>query len=355
MVTVSPEPREGFDLDELAPWDSARGQHVPEAVELYPQLDWTDVFSRDPTEHQWLVEPVLPAGRSVNWYSDMRAGKSLLALYIAAGLATGRAVFERPAGDPVHVLYIDQEMTVDDVQERLEEMGFGPDDLAHLHYLQQTLIPPFDTPDGGDALADLAKFYGAELVVIDTMAESVKGEENSADTYRWFSMFTGRALKAAGITLLLLDHQGRDATHGPRGSTAKKGYVDIVAHLVKARDERSVTLTAKYRRQSWVPQSLTVALEAGDGILRYKLESLGYPAGTLGIARDLDALDVPLDASVRTAQNVLRKAKKGKRQELINAALKYRRIRPESASGSAGRAILETEIGDCADTPEADQ
>jgi hypothetical protein len=335
------------------PYD--QGHDVPEAVELFPQLDWVDVFSRDPTEHQWLVEPVLPAGRFVLWYSDNRAMKSLLALYVAACLSAGRAVLGRPAGEPMDVLYIDAEMTVDDVQERLEAMGFRADDLMQLHYLQQTLIPPFDGPDGGNDLATIAKWYGAELVVIDTMAESVAGKENDSDTYRWFSMFTGRHLRAEGITLLILDHEGRDPGRGPRGSTAKKGYVDVVVHVVKAKDERSVTLTTTYSRQSWVPKSMSAAVEYENGVMSYRLENLGYPAGTLGTAQDLDSLKVPLNASVRTAQAVLRKANKGKRQALVNAALKYRRDRSAGVSEAQGYTPPDEASEIRVDTPVPDQ
>ena len=213
--------------------------------------------------------------------------KSLIALYLSACLATGRAIFGRPAGEPVHVLYVDQEMTVDDVQERLESMGFGPDDdLSHLHYLLQTGISPFDTPDGGESLYDIAAFYSAELVVIDTMAEAVEGAENDSDTYRRFTLFAGRRLKAAGITTLHLDHEGLDnPERGPRGSTGKKGYVDVVTRLVKAKDEESVAFTTKYAREPWVPKSVTVLLEQDNGMLRMAVDSSGWMPGVSGVAR----------------------------------------------------------------------
>ena len=36
---------------------------------------------------------------------------------------------------PIHVLYLDYEMTRADLRERLEDMGYGPDaDLKRLHY-----------------------------------------------------------------------------------------------------------------------------------------------------------------------------------------------------------------------------
>ena len=288
-------------------------------------------------------------------FFDVKVGKSLIALFIGAHLATGRAVFGGQAGEPVDVVYIDQEMTVDDVREHLEDMGFGPDDdLSHLHYHLQTLIPPFDTLEGGEALLDIARFYGAQLAVIDTMAESVQGKENEADTYRQFSMYTGRRLKAEGSPCYASTTRGGTAKKGQRGSSAKNADVDVAFGLVRAKrdDGEYLTLNTRYSRPSWVPKSVSLRLSNENGTLHFELQEAGHPPGTSGVAANLDRLGVPLDASIRQAHATLRQAGKGKGNALVSAALKYRRERAEGVPGLSGNTSVPDLFGEHLRTPE---
>ncbi len=68
-----------------------------------------------------------------------------------------------PAPHPC-TLYLDCEMTPDDLRERLGDMGYGPgDDLEPLAYYSLPSLPPLDTPEGG-AVTELAREHG-HLVV----------------------------------------------------------------------------------------------------------------------------------------------------------------------------------------------
>lgn len=292
---------------------------------LHHAIDWEELWNHQAPEHEWLAEPVLPAGRQVAIFSIAKTGKSLLALEIAAALATGRPVLNQPAAAPMHVMYVDMEMTADDLRERLESLDYGPHtDLAHLHYYQLADLPPLDTAEGGATIHRLARHHQAELVVVDTMARAVGGDENEADTYRDFYRHTGRHLKAAGIALLRLDHAGKDGVKGQRGSSAKDDDVDLVWRLTIDRD--LVTLHRTRSRIAWAPQTINLTRTDHDGILRHIVQTDDtYPAGTADVAALLDQHDVPLDASVRTAMTTLKTHGTGKRQLVVQAALRYRR------------------------------
>ena len=56
--------------------------------DLHP-IDWPSFWANDGPKADWLAEPILPAGRQVAIFSGAKVGKSLLALDIAAGLASG--------------------------------------------------------------------------------------------------------------------------------------------------------------------------------------------------------------------------------------------------------------------------
>src|SRR5205823_1713681 len=125
--------------------------------------------------------------------------------------------------EPVVAIYLDYEMTEDDVHERLADMGLGPDDdLSRLRYWLLPSLPPLDTEAGAAALfpmidAELARFPDHHgLLVVDTMGRAVAGEENSNDTFRAWWRVAGVELKRRGMTWARTDHAGKDKTRGQR-------------------------------------------------------------------------------------------------------------------------------------------
>lgn len=290
-------------------------------------VDWSTFWTEDDDEQEWVWRNVLAKGRGHAIYAVHKGGKSLLALYIAADMATSG----------FSCLYLDYEMTKSDVRERLRDMGYGPEsDLSHLYYALLPTLPALDSEEGGMALAQIvdriaAADPGRHLVtIIDTISRAVWGEENSADTWRLFYVHTGLRLKQRGVTWLRLDHGGKDSTKGQRGSSGKGDDVDVVWKLTPT--ENGITLHRELARMSWVPE--TVALLQEDFPLCYLPAKFDWPDGTVVLANILDRLELPLDASVRTAGIELRKIDEGRRHDFVSAALKFRRERSESRLGN---------------------
>ena len=114
-------------------------------------IDWPVLWALDPPGEEWAIPQILPRGRECAIFGSAGVGKSLVMLDVASAKATGRSALGEPPTDPVSVVYIDAEMTAGDLQERLADLGYGPDDdLSHLHYYQLQNLPPLDTPDGRD-------------------------------------------------------------------------------------------------------------------------------------------------------------------------------------------------------------
>jgi hypothetical protein len=275
----------------------------------------------------YLVAPFLARGRGHALYAPAKAGKSLFGLYVAACAATGRAVLDQPAGTPLRVVYADLEMTRADVRERLVDMGYGADDdMDALIYYALPSLTALDTPEGGGDLVALAEHLAADLVVIDTISRAVQGEENSNDTAQNFAMHTGTPLKRAGITLLRIDHAGMDVAKGARGASAKNDDVDVVWQLLP-RDRGKFTLKATHRRMNWVPE--VVELRQDIEPLRYSLADSSWPAGTEAAVETLDRLAVPLDHGKTKARQALKAAGETMGNEVLMAALRFRRITAE--------------------------
>lgn len=283
----------------------------------------------------WLLEPLIAAGRQTAIVAAPKVGKSLVMLEAAAALASGRAYLAKPASEPVSVVYCDLEMTGDDVRERLVDLGYGPgDDLGdHLHYYALPNLPPLDTAAGGSALVAVASHHRARLVVVDTMSRAIVGEENSADTLASFFRYSGGPLKAAGIALVRLDHSGHQNTDRARGSSAKAADVDVVFALTAT--DNGLAFKRTHQRVGWIPER--VALRRHVDPLRHELVDGGWPQGTAEVAALLDGLGVPLGASRRAAQAALKAGGQPRRSAVVGAALRYRALQAEGVAATVPR------------------
>jgi hypothetical protein len=231
-------------------------------------------------------------------------------------------------------------MTIRDVVERLEDMGYDdPEALSRLHYASLPTLPPLDTKDGGRAVVDMAKHLKVSLVVIDTFGRAVGGEEDKADTVRAWYQWTGQLLKTEGIGFLRIDHAGKDAKRGQRGTSAKNDDVDVVWEMTDRGHGEFLLQTVK-RRVSWVDDRIVLQRTEVNGILGYRVRE-GEPRLTdqaESVARLLDELGAPVDISRPRALALLRDNGAGRANNVVGEAVKYRRraeYRPEYRANTA--------------------
>ncbi|MCA1570772.1 MAG: AAA family ATPase [Chloroflexi bacterium] len=305
--------------DDLAALAVTSRAHGPQPV------TWADLWATPATPPDYIAGHILAAGKVVTIYSPGKAGKSLLAMEIAAALATGRPVIDDHHRDPMHVLYVDQEMTPEDWRDRLTDMAYGPDDnLERLHLYQLQDWPPLDTPAGGQALAHAAGRDGAQLVIIDTLSKTVAGIENDNDTQQAFYRHTLVPLKRAGATVLVLDHTGKDLTRGARGGSAKTDNVDLAWELLaRGRDTTSLRRThARFRHDME-----TIWLERNSSPLKHCAQPLDQEAEHLieKCAEYMTAFQPNETTSRGEMAHQLRTAGLKFRNETISAA--WRRVR----------------------------
>ncbi len=289
-----------------------------------PFIDWPAFWDHEHSDAEWVYQDVLARGRGHALYATHKAGKSLLMLAIAADLATGK--------EPVVVVYLDYEMTEADLFDRLEDMGYGEKtDFSRLRYALLPTLPPLDTAEGSKALCAMVDGVQAEwpdhhlVCIIDTISRAVKGEENSADTFRDFYSHTGISLKRRGITWCRLDHGGKTAEQGQRGSSGKGDDVDVVWKLQAT--QNGIKLHRDLARMSWVMPNVTFG--QFDCPLHYVRLADDWPEGTGELANILDRLELPIDVTTRQAQKALQSIDEGRRRGVIVAAIRWRKERDE--------------------------
>lgn len=307
-----------------------------------PYVDWQELYASDQGGEEWLAWPIIPARRQAVIYAPAKAGKSLILLDIVASVASGKPILgqDNKAGKR-HVLYLDYEMTGSDLLERLEEMGYEPADLTHLHYALLPIIPALNTPDGAKVVREMAAECEAELVVVDTLSRAVEGDVFHPTVVGDFYKWTGLCLKADGRALVRLDHEGKDASKGMIGSSMKATDVDLVWHLKRTDD--GLRLTRKYTRIMWGEEEVDVAIKRDP--LRHTIAPRGWAEGTGKVVELLDRLGIPDDASTRVAGSALREAGEKATNAALRDAVRRRRERVDLEDLVGGAEVCRNGLG----------
>lgn len=215
--------------------------HIAEVAQRfsYAKLDWPTLWTEESKEPEWLLDPLIEEGKLIAIYSEAKDGKSLLLLEACLKLSEGDPIWtHRDKREPMSIVYVDKENTVKDLRERAAKMGYEGNPLVNLHYYSFPNMAFFDSPEGGKELFGLAKAHDAKLVVLDTLSRVVEGDEIDNNTYINFYKYTGVLFKPPRISLIRLDHAGKDAAKGMRGASSKRDDVDAVWWLRNDHDNR---------------------------------------------------------------------------------------------------------------------
>jgi hypothetical protein len=277
----------------------------------YAPVDWAKAWDAQPEEVRWLIEPVLEAGTVNALFAKVDTGKSLLALEWALLLArAGRTV-----------VYVDEENRLTDVVDRLKAFGACPGELEGLRFYSYAGLPVLDGQAGGTHLLAVAQTAGADLVVLDTTTRMVAGRENDADTFLQLYRHSLVPLKKRGITVLRLDHPGKDEERGQRGSSAKDGDCDTIWRLTEVVKGRKYRLRRTKNRSGHAPEAGDLEVERLSGPLRHqRMTHVG------GAVSELERLGVPASAGRVRAGAALREAGFTARTDVLEQAVRIRKL-----------------------------
>jgi hypothetical protein len=191
-------------------------------------LNWRAIWDL-PREVNWCVPGLISFGRGHLWYGTSGMGKSLVIQEIAACAAAGKSILGFPPIEPLKVLYLDNENSIEgDVLPRFEDMGFQKDELDNLAYLSFPQIPSLNLKEGGEIFTQLLEKFQPKLVILDTFSRFVDGDENQAITVQEFYRQCGIVMKREKIAYIRIDHMGKDEEKKVRGSIAKRDDVDLI-------------------------------------------------------------------------------------------------------------------------------
>jgi hypothetical protein len=238
---------------------------------------------------RWLIQDVLPQAELGVVFGESGAGKSFVTLDMLADLALGTPWRGKDVTQS-RVAYIAAE-GARGVRKRLKAIaqvrGVALGDIA-IHVLA-------DAPnlmERGDAL-EIAKAVvamgGAQVVVIDTLAQATPGaNENSGEDMGKAMAHCKGIHRATGALVLLVHHSGKDPTRGARGWSGIKGALDVELEVTKAGEKRSLYVSKMKDGEDGMEfpfrlQSVVVGVdEAQHEEVSCVVEHAGEPAGRAG-------------------------------------------------------------------------
>ncbi|MBN2675983.1 MAG: AAA family ATPase [Alphaproteobacteria bacterium] len=196
-----------------------------------------DLLSMEIPPREYLLKPII-SEKSLNMVFAQRGiGKTWFSLSLAHALATGGKFLEWEAVREVKVLYIDGEMPLKTLQERLQTIsdleGGSTKNLKILsadYHLDG--IPPITTEEANTLLEDHIQW--AEFVILDNLATLYPTTQQN-EVEGWLPIQEWLlAMRRAGKSVLLVHHSGKNG--GQRGTSAKEDILDLSLELKKPAD-----------------------------------------------------------------------------------------------------------------------
>jgi KaiC/GvpD/RAD55 family RecA-like ATPase len=222
---------------------------------------WADDITID-MDAGGLVDGLLAATGMTVLYGESGCGKTFVAVDLACHVA---------AGLPWRGMAVEQGVVVYVAAESPESVKRRLWAWKRHHRVEQLPVlvvqSAVDLLNGDtDTLAGLLEGLRAEhgriaLVVVDTLARAMTGNENAPDDMGRFVAACGRLREAGGTHAMVVHHCGKDAARGARGHSSLRAATDVELEVASGEGGGSVRVT-KHRD------------EAGGASYGFKLEQV---------------------------------------------------------------------------------
>jgi putative DNA primase/helicase len=201
-------------------------------------IGFNDFLSLDMPLREMLLNPILPERSLAMLYAPRGVGKTLLGLSIGLAVASGAPLLRWSAPRRKRVLYVDGEMPLVSLQERLRliSAGFGVDVPNHgfriLAADHTEAGISLGSADGQSAIEPL--LGDIDLLILDNLSTlCTTGSESASDA--WVPMQNWLlALRRRGIAVLLVHHAGTNGRQ--RGTSRREDALDTVIALRRPED-----------------------------------------------------------------------------------------------------------------------
>lgn len=231
-----------FDVIEDTPEEKA----VKVKASLFEVIPAVDFSNRPPP--RYLIQDVLPKADLAIVYGDSGSGKSFVVTDMAMSIARGEA-WRGKKVQQGRVVYIVAEGG-GGYSLRLRAYAQHHElELAGLPFGIINAAPNLLTKDDvKDVIASIKAYGGADLVIIDTLAQTTPGANENAAEDMGLAIKNARAIaRAAGGMALLVHHSGKDASKGARGWSGMRAAADAQLEVIRLENGVRVIQTTKQK------------------------------------------------------------------------------------------------------------
>jgi putative DNA primase/helicase len=198
-----------------------------------------DFLALDIPQRASLLHPVLPQRGLAMLYSPRGIGKSWLGLSIAVAVSTGLDLLRWSSPELRRVLYVDGEMPLADLQQRLAMIAAGfqietPNENFRLLAADQ-IERGINLSNPEDQHALESHFDGVDLVILDNLSTLTTSSEGASDAWLPIQNWLLK-LRRRGVSVLLIHHAGLNGRQ--RGTSRREDALDTVIALRHPRDYR---------------------------------------------------------------------------------------------------------------------
>lgn len=223
--------------------------------------------SAKPKPIDWLITDLIETDCLGMVYGDSGVGKTFMVLDMALSVATGIPYHSKPVKQGA-VFYIAGEGRNGITRRRgawQHQRGVTQEqmEMAPIYCSDGSLILNMaSAKDIVQAAIDLTQKAGEEprLVVLDTLARTMEGDENSAKDFNHYLQAATAIQDRFKCTVLIVHHTGKDNGRGARGSSAIKAGMDFSYALEKS--GAAVTLKCEKLKDGEQPQPMTFSLQS---------------------------------------------------------------------------------------------
>lgn len=262
----------------------------------------------------YAIKGMLHLGEVVTIYGQSNVGKSLVALEILLHVCKGQALGSRRARKG-SIVYLAAEAPIS-IQRRAKALGLTKEDGTF--FVAEGPIDLLDTASIAQTIKYLKNLDTSEklrVVVFDTFSLSIPdADENSATTMSQAISNAKRIALDLNVCVILIHHEGKDDSRGPRGSTAIKGGVD--AELKLERSDEVVQLVGTKMRDGLLNERMDFRIDGldlgvdddGDRVTVGRAKFVGLSqALPKSSGKKADIVQISRSVAVETAMNAVRK------------------------------------------------
>ncbi len=248
---------------------SLKGKDTEDTPKRAPLMSLRFNEIPDPGERRYLVEGLMPEGYPTLLHGDGGVAKSMVALSLGLAVARGGGEWlGHKVWDGGPVLYLDFELDAPEQRRRALRVARGvgmvdaPDAFRYMSTLGYAAQESFEA-----ALRECEE-HGVKLLILDSLGPALQGDATAARDVIGFVQRVMEPFRAAGVTVLIVDHQSR-VTAGQEyqqkdafGSVYKRNLTRSVVQVEPlTHQDGALTVRLRHKKHNFGPLAKAFAAD----------------------------------------------------------------------------------------------